>query len=283
MENKICLVTGANAGIGKTTALGLAGKGAQVVMLCRNATKAEAARTAICQRSGSKKVDLVICDLSSQDSVREAAARVIAQYAHVDALINNAGTFVSQFQTSPEGIELQFAVNHIGHFLLTHQLMPALRSAPSARIVNVSSGSHYGGQINFASFTTAPAGGYSSWRAYSQSKLANILFTYEFARRFPSPTLTANVLHPGVVRTEIGQKSGSLLAKVLWTAFKPFMLTARQGAQTSLHVATSPKLAGVSGKYFEKSRETRSVDHAYDSELAGKLWARSEELCEISF
>jgi NAD(P)-dependent dehydrogenase (short-subunit alcohol dehydrogenase family) len=281
MENKIVLVTGANTGIGKMTALALAKQGAHTVLLCRNASKAEAARQEIIKKSGHDRIEVLICDLSSQVSIREAASKFRERHDRLDVLVNNAGVFYPNFEKSPDGFEMQIAVNHLAYFLLTHLLLSPLKAAPNARIVNVSSGSHYKGKIDFDSFNAEPESGYSLFRAYSQSKLANVLFTRELARYLKDTSITTNSLHPGVVRTDIGMKYTSFLMRTVWFVMKPFMLTTKQGAQTSVFLASSAKVANVSGKYFEKMREKRSSELSYDDELAKELWERSLNCCGL--
>lgn len=281
MENKIVLVTGANAGIGKMTTLALAKKGATTVLLCRNAGKAESARREIIQKAGHDRVEVLLCDLASQVAIRKAAAEFRNRFDRLDVLVNNAGVFYPDFVKSPEGYEMQIAVNHLGYFLLTHLLLDHLKAAPSARIVNVSSGSHYKGKIEFDSFTAEPESGYTLFRAYSQSKLANVLFSRELAKRLEGTRITSNSLHPGVVRTDIGMKYTSRFMRTVWLVMKPFMMTTAQGAQTSVFLASSPKVEGVSGKYFEKMREKRPAELSYDDELARKLWEKSREMCGL--
>lgn len=281
MKDKIVLVTGANAGIGKMTALALARQGATTILLCRNPQKAESARQEIIQKSGNDRVEVLLCDLASQASIRKAAIEFQSQHDRLDVLVNNAGVFYPDFEMSPDGYEMQIAVNHLAYFLLTHLLMDQLKAASSARIVNVSSGSHYKGNIDFESFVAEPTEGYSLFRAYSQSKLANVLFTRELARRLQDTDITTNSLHPGVVRTDIGMKYTSLFMRTVWMVMKPFMMSIAQGAKTSVFLASSPKVEGLSGKYFEKMRERRSAQLSYDDDLARELWERSLKMCDL--
>lgn len=281
MKGKTCIVTGGNAGIGYMTALGLAQRGARVILVCRNASKGEAACAAIRKTSDNHDVHLIVCDMGAQADIRACADTFRTQFGQLDVLVNNHGAFYADYVPSPEGIEMQFAVNHLAYFLFTLLLLDLLKAAPSGRIVNVSSASHYQGKIDFDSFTQAPNGRYSGLRAYGQSKLGNVLFTYELARRLKGTNVTANCLHPGVVRTDIGKKHVNFFMKFMWTLMQPFMITPKQGAATSLHLATSQKVATVTGKFFAKSREKKSSDLSYDAALARRLWEASAKLTDM--
>ncbi|HHG86178.1 MAG TPA: SDR family oxidoreductase [Bacteroidetes bacterium] len=282
MEEKISMVTGANAGIGYMTAKGLAEQGYQVVMVCRNEKKGLKAQDEIRKSSGNPKVYLLVCDLASQTAIRTCAAQFREQYGRLDLLVNNAGAFWDTFTKSPDGIEMQFAVNHLGYFLLTLLLLDLLRDNAPSRIVNVSSAGHYKGEIDFESFTQIPKGRYSGFAAYGQSKLANVLFTYELTRRLKGSNIVVNCLHPGVVRTNIGNKKVGRFMRFMWSLMKPFMITATKGAATSLYLATSPDVANITGKFFTDSKMKRSSDLSYDIDLAKKLWEVSAELTGLA-
>ncbi|MEM7105284.1 MAG: SDR family oxidoreductase [Bacteroidota bacterium] len=274
MDQKIVLITGGNAGIGKQTAISLAQKGAIVVIVSRNLQKGEKAVEEIRQKSGSQNVDLLTADLSSLQSVRDLTAAFKNKYQSLDVLVNNAGCILTSHSLTTDGYELQFGVNHLSHFLLTHLLLDYLEAATEGRIVNVSSMAHYTGKLDFDALT-GNQDHYDGMAAYRCSKLCNVLFTREFGRRFPDSQVTANCLHPGVVKTRIGNKS-NLLFSLVWTIMKPFMLTEKRGAKTSIFLASSPKVKGVTGQYFNQhQKEKTPSDLAQDEALAAKLWEYS--------
>lgn len=277
MTGKLCIVTGANAGIGLMTAHALAKMGAHVVMVCRNEAKGKAAQAEIKSETGNEKVDLLRCDFSKQEDIRQCAAQILTAYPQIHVLVNNAGAVFAERQNTPEGIEMTFAVNHLGYFLLTRLLLDRLKASAPARIVNVSSGSHYKGKIDFEDLHFERRK-YHIMRAYEQSKLGNVLFTYELARRLADCGVTANCLHPGVVRTNIGNKSGKWVFAMLWSMLKPFMINSAKGAATSVHVATASELEGVTGKYFDNCKEKRSAEASYNEETAKRLWDESSQL-----
>ncbi|MDX2001945.1 MAG: SDR family oxidoreductase [Chitinophagales bacterium] len=280
MKNKICLITGGNAGIGKATAVGLAKQGAQVVIVSRSEEKAQQAVKDIIAQSNNQQVDYLIADLASQQSIRQLAAEFKSKYSQLHVLVNNAGAFFSEYGLTEDGIERQWAVNHLAPFLLTNLLLDVLKASAPARIVNVSSRAHYRGKIDFEDLNgTKNYDGF--FKAYSQSKLANVLFTAELDRRLKGTGVTANSLHPGVVSTEIAQKNSSGWAYWGWTFLRPFMVSTEQGAATSVFLASSPKVEGVSGKYFEKSKEKKPGKLAQDAALAKRLWEVSAQLTKL--
>lgn len=276
MKDKICLITGANAGIGKTTALGLAKLGARIVIISRNKERGEKALKEIASESGNENIDLFTADLASFASIRKLAKEIRSRYDKLDVLINNAGIFVSELQYTEDKIEMQWGVNHLAPFLLTHLLMDTLKKAGSARIVNVSSRVHLRGTIHFNGLNLTS--NYDGLRAYSQSKLANVLFTYELAARLEGTGVTANCLHPGGVKTHFVDKNASGFYKVGWILLKPFMISPTKGAETSVYLASSEEVKGVTGKYFDKCRPKRSSRRSYDKAVAKRLWEVSEEL-----
>ena len=278
MIGKICVVTGATAGIGKETAVALAAAGARVAIVGRARDKGEHALAEIRQRSGGD-VDLFVADLGSQRAVRALAARLTAALPRVDVLVNNAGLILDQRVLTEDGLETTFAVNHIGYFLLSRLLEPKLCASAPARIVNLASGAHRGATIRFDDLMGARA--YDGWRAYAQSKLANIVFTYELARRLAGTGVTANCLHPGAVATNFAN-AGPALIRLAVRIGRPFMKSPARGAATSIYLASSPEVEGVSGKYFVNRREARSSDESYDPEVAARLWKVSEELTAAS-
>ena len=279
MDGRVCLITGANSGIGKETALGLARMGATIIMVSRNTEKGEAALTEIRHHSGSDRVALLVADLASLDSVRRLAQDFRDQHQELHVLINNAGALNSQRALSVDGYELTFAVNHLAHFLLTTLLLDLLKASSPSRIINVSSGAHTRAEIDFDDLNAEAK--YSGMSAYGQSKLANVMFTYELARRLEGTTVTANALHPGVVKTGFGRNSGGaigLLFKVFQTVASPFLLSASQGAETSMYLASSSEVDSVTGKYFVKKEPVQSSEASEDVAVAQRLWRVSEEL-----
>jgi retinol dehydrogenase-14 len=274
MGEKVCLITGATSGIGKATAMGLANMGASVVMVGRDRGRGEATMAEIKEKSANASVDLMLADVSSQEQIRRLADEFNEAYPRLDVLINNAGVIHSERITTADGIEMTFAVNHLASFLLTNLLLDALRASAPSRIVNVSSGDHSNGTIGFDDLQGEK--GYKAARAYSQSKLANVLFTYELARRLEGSGVTANCLHPGVVGTNLGSGVSGVLGFVV-RALKPLMNSPEKGAETSIYLASSPEVEGLSGRYFVKKAEARSSDVTYDERIARRLWEASEE------
>ena len=275
MKGKTVVVTGSNQGVGKATAIGLAARGARVILVARNAVKGEAARAEV-EAAGSGGAELVVADLSSQSDVRRAAAEIKTRTDRLDVLVNNAGVFVPERRTTVDGLEETFAVNHLGYFLLTRELLELLKTSGPSRIVNVASEAHRGARMHWEDLQLAQTT-YRGFKAYNQSKLANILFTYELARRLEGTKVTANCLHPGVIGSGFGQTYSSALSVLIKIA-RPFMLTPEQGARTSVYLASSPEVAGVSGKYFSKCHPVRSNAVSYDVQSQQKLWALSEEM-----
>jgi retinol dehydrogenase-12 len=262
MRGQVCIITGASSGIGQAAALGLARMGATVVLVCRNRERAEAACSAIRSATGNDTVDFVLADLSSQAEIRQLARDLLARYPQIHVLLNNA------------------AVNHLAYFLLTHLLLERLTFSGSARIVNVASDAHRWGILNFDDLQNTRT--YHALRVYGQSKLCNILFTRELARRVVGTGVTVNCLHPGGVATGLGWHNGwwaVLIAKSL----RPFLRTPEQGADTALYLATSPEVAAVNGKYFSNRREIQPSPAAQDDAAAKWLWRISAELTGVAF
>ncbi|HEY9233285.1 MAG TPA: SDR family oxidoreductase [Blastocatellia bacterium] len=272
MTGKVCLVTGANSGIGRVTALELARLGAQVVIVCRDRARGEAAMAEIKQATGSRNVELMLCDLSSQADIRRFADKFKATHARLDVLVNNAGVYLRKRTTTVDGLEATFAVNHLGYFLLTTLLLDLLKRSAPARVVNVSSGAHASGHINFDDLQGESA--YSGVKAYCHSKLANILFTRELARRLAGTGVTANCLHPGAVATGIFRA----LPKPVEALIKLVTLSPEKGAQTSVYLASSPAVEAVTGKYFVRRVEATPSAEARDDEVARRLWDESARL-----
>ncbi len=282
MSGKTCLVTGANQGIGKETALALARMGATVVMTSRDAAKGDAALADVRSRSGGN-AELMLADFGSFASIRQLAAEFQAKHARLDVLVNNAGAIITTRTRTADGFETTFGVNHLGYFLLTNLLLDTVKASAPARIVNVASRAHLRSQMDFDDLNSE-RGRYSAMTTYARSKLANVLFTYELARRLEGTGVTANCLHPGVVRTGFG-KNNPGTARLLFQAFqvvaRPFILSPEKGAATSIYLASSPGVEGVTGKYFVDCRETPSSPASYDEAAQRRLWEVSEKLCGL--
>lgn len=275
-DQRICLITGATSGIGRVTAEALARRGMRVVLVARSAARADATIAAIRERSGNAAADYLLADLSSQEEVRRVTAEFRARHSRLHVLINNAGAVFTSRQETADGLEMTFALNHLAPFLLTNLLLDTLQACAPARIVTVASAAHYGATIPFDDLQQHH-GRYRPFRVYGQSKLANILFTYELARRLESSGITANTLHPGFVATNFG-KGGGAFWQTVFTGLRPFMIDAEKGAQTSIYLATAPEVAAVSGQYFIKSQPARSSPASYDQRAQRRLWEISERL-----
>ncbi len=273
------MVTGANSGVGKATAIALAAAGARTVITARNEARGRAAREDIRRTTGSDQVDLVVFDLADLASVRAGAAELLDRTERIDVLVNNAGLVLSDRQVTVDGFEATFATNHLGPFLLTRLLTDRLVESAPARVVNVASTAHRGARTGLDFDDLQSTGHYRGMQAYSRSKLANILFTTELARRLDGTGVTANSVHPGTVASGFARDddaSGFLAFGV--KVIKPFILTPAKGARTSVYVATSPDLAGVTGQYFVKCRVRTPSPAARDEAAAILLWSVSEEL-----
>ncbi|HEX6108506.1 MAG TPA: SDR family oxidoreductase, partial [Ktedonobacteraceae bacterium] len=277
MQGKVCIVTGANSGIGKATSLGLAQMGATVVMVCRDRTKGEEAQNEIKTKSGNDAIDLLLAELSSQDSIRQLVENFQQHYTQLHVLINNAGGVNLSRRDTVDGFEMTFAVNYLAPFLLTNLLLDKLKASAPARIVNVSSESHESGYIKMDDLQLEKR--YRLMRAYGQSKLALVLFTYELARRLQGTGVTANCLHPGFVATHIGQNGvGPVGRGIVKLIFSSLGISPEEGAKTSIYLASSPDVEGVTGKYFVKSIPIRSAQISYDESLQQQLWEESAKL-----
>lgn len=278
MNGKICLVTGGTNGIGKATAQALAQMGATVVIVGRNALKTTQLVEEIRAASGNKNVDSLLADLSSQQEVRRLASEFKSKYSQLHVLLNNAGGFFLQRQLSVDGIEMTFALNHLAYFLLTDLLLDTIKASAPARIINVSSDAHTSGKIVFDNLQGerqySPA-------AYGNSKLANILFTMELARRLEGTGVTVNALHPGFVATGFAKNNGRMIAAIV-SLFAPLMARSpAKGAETSIYLASSPSVEDITGKYFYDSHVTPAAPQATDSVVARKLWDLSAEMVHL--
>lgn len=275
-SHDVVIVTGANSGIGKATAHALAATGARVVLACRSVSRGKAAIEEISRATGSRRVELMQLDLSSFESVRSFAHDFRSRYDRLSCLVNNAGVILRERHLSIDGYEMQFAVNHLGHFLLTRELLPLLEASAPSRVVSVSSGAHRIGHIDFDDINLERR--YTIFGAYARSKLANILFTRELARRTAGSGVTANCLHPGGVGTNIGVDRETQAGSRIMRALSVVMATPEKGAETSVYLATTPEVATVTGEYFVKKRPRKPASRALDEELAVRLWEQSERM-----
>ncbi|PKB59279.1 MAG: short-chain dehydrogenase [SAR202 cluster bacterium Casp-Chloro-G2] len=275
MAGKTCLVTGATAGIGRVTALELARMGANVVLTGRDRAKCVATTVYVQEESRNSKIGYLVADLSSQDEVRRLASEFQDSYGRLDVLINNAGAINLSRQTTVDGIEMTFAVNHLSSFLLTDLLLDVLKASSPARVVNVASSAHMKAKIDLSDIHSPKR--YGGFRAYSHSKLCNVLFTYELARRLEGTGVTANTLHPGLVATNFLANNG-VLGRVLNFLLGFKGIDVNDGAATQVYVASSPEMEGVSGKYLVKKRQAASSKRSYDETQAAALWDLSARL-----
>lgn len=280
VRGKVCLVTGATSGIGEVTARELAQQGATVVVVGRNRQKAEKTVDETKSRTGNQNVGYLLADLSSQREIRTLATEFKARHDRLDVLVNNAGAVFSEYGETEDGIERTFAVNHLNYFLLTNLLLNELKAAAPSRIVNVSSGAHQGAELDFDDLGTRQ--NYGFMRAYGRSKLANVMFTYELARRLEESGVTANALHPGAVATNFGSNNTVWYARPMLALFRLFATTPEKGAETSVYLASSPEVEGVTGQYFANKKPVSSSKASYDEEAAKRLWRVSGELTGLS-
>lgn len=279
MKGKVILITGATNGIGLEAARALGRSGARLVIVGRSADKTNATADLIRRDTGADVTPL-IADLSQQADIRALAADFKSRFDRLDVLINNAGAYFNSKQMTADGFEMTFALNHLSYFLLTHLLLDVIKDSAPARIINVSSNAHKFGGIDFDNLQAEKR--FGGMIAYGQSKLENILFTYELARRLEGTGVTVNALHPGVVRTGFGKNNGALMT-VAMNIFQGITgISAEQGADTIVYLASSPEVAEVSGKYFYKRRAIKSSAVSYDTDAAARLWAISEALTGIN-
>jgi retinol dehydrogenase 14 len=279
MTGKNVLVTGGTGGIGKATAVGLAALGARVGITGRDCVRAESAAADIRAASGNPAVDVFTADMSSQTQVRRLAGEVLDAYPRLDVLVNNVGGFWAHRHVTADGLEHTFALNHLAPFLLTHLLLDRLKASAPARVVTVSSGAHATGRIDFDDLQGSAM--YSGQRAYNASKLANVMFTYELARRLDGTGVTATVLHPGVVNTNFGAEDQAGI-KVILPLVRPFLKTPAAGAATTIYLASSAKVEGVTGQYFANRKPKTSNKASYDTAAVARLWQVSADLVGLT-
>lgn len=278
LRGKTVVITGANQGIGKAAAMALGRRGARLLLVCRSPDKSRDAVQEL-RDAGVAEVELVLADVSSLSELARVGKALHEMTDRVDVLLNNAGMLVTSRRASADGYELTFATNHLAYFVLTHHLRDLLAKAPAARVVNVASDGHYFGRVDFDNLQRA-RGFYNPWLVYCDSKLMNVLFTLELARRLEGTGITANVLHPGVVGSNFGKTDGGLTARFVALG-RPFMLSPEEGAATSVYLSADPAVEGVSGKYFAKCRPKTPARAARNAELARTLWEVSEELAGL--
>lgn len=275
MTGKTVLITGATNGIGKEAARGLAKLGAHVVIVGRNAKKCAETVAELQGSTGNQAIEALTADLSAMAEVRRLADEVKARYPRLDVLINNAGAYFDKRLTSADGYEMTFALNHLSYFYLTTLLLDLIKASAPARIVNVSSDAHRFARLNLVNPHKPPV--YSGFRIYGESKLANVVFTYELARRLEGTGVTVNAMHPGFVRTGFGKNNAGVISKI-FSLMQRFALTPEQGADTIIYLASSPEVEGVSGKYFVKRKAVPTSPVSYDQKTWEALWTLSERL-----
>ncbi|MHA1994409.1 MAG: SDR family oxidoreductase [Candidatus Hodarchaeales archaeon] len=284
MKGKICMITGANSGIGKITALELGKLGSHIIMVCRDQEKGRIAQKELMEETGNPDIDLYLADLASQSSIKSFVRKFQEKFNELHILINNAGTITKKWIATEDGIERTFAVNHLAPFLLTNLLLDLLMKGAPSRIITVSSGMHYSKPINFIDIQSKRR--YKNMKAYSISKLANILFTYELHNRLQTSGklgITANVVHPGFTRTSFGKEGLSLLQRIGLMAIHPIMaVSPKIGAETSIYLASSPEIRNTSGKYFVKKEIVKSTQISYDRESQKQLWNVSEKMTGLT-
>ena len=277
MNGKICMITGANSGIGKATAIDLAKLNATVIMVCRNNERGEEAQKEIIEQTGNKSVDLLICDLSSQDAIHKVVSEFKNKYQNLHVLINNAGVMLKTRKLSVDGFEMNFAVHLLAPFLLINSLLDILKNSAPSRIINVGSAAHKRAKMDFDDLQSENKK-YRLFTVYGRSKLAEILFTYELSRKLEGTGVTANAVHPGVVNTNLGRDQSKFSQ---WFARK-FFKSPEEGAETSIYLATSPEVEGITGKYFINKEQRQSSEESYNEEYAKRLWKISEEMTGLN-
>ncbi len=277
MKGKICMITGANSGIGKATAKALAEMDATVVMVCRDRKRGEIAQEEIIKETGYTNVDLLLCDLSSIEDIRKLVSKFMNKYQNLHVLINNAGIMLKRRLLSVDGFEMNFAVHHLAPFLLTNLLLDVLKNSAPSRIVNVSSAGHRMAKIDIDDLQSENKK-YRLFRVYGVSKLALMLFTYELSRRLEGTNVIVNALHPGVVNTNLSREHSAFSRGFA----KLFFKKPQKGAETSIYLASSPDVEGITGKYWVKKQQKNSSEESYNEEYAKRLWEISAEMTRFN-
>lgn len=277
---KTALITGANTGMGYATTVALAKQNMRVVMLCRSRERGEEARKKAVSESGSQTIALHIVDLSSFKSIQEAAEQLKVLYPVIDIMINNAGVVTTKKEYTKDGFEKMMGVNYLGHFLLTNLLLPNMEAADAGRIVVVSSGAYKFSPLYLDDFNSDQR--FSIWKNYGRSKLANLLFARELARRLSRTNVTVNALHPGAVATSLGVNRDTGFGKSITALLKPFFRSAEKGAETAVYLATSEEVKDITGEYFYNKKIKATKGEANNLELAEQLWQKSEVYTELA-
>jgi len=275
MEGKLCLITGATDGIGKETAKSLAGFNARLILVGRDQSKGESVRNELMVQTGNDQIDIMTADLSNMNAIQKLSEEIHKKYNKLNVLINNVGAFFSKREITDEGFEKTFALNHLGYFLLTKLLLDLIKKSTDSRIVNVSSQAHAGSTINFDDLQGEKD--FSGWNAYKQSKLMNIMFTYKLAELLQDTPITINTLHPGFVRSRFGENNDGMVGIGLKLAKKIGAISIKQGAKTSVFLASSSTVKGVSGKYFVKCKSEKSSTSSYNTSDIDRLWKTTEQ------
>lgn len=276
LSERVCMVTGGTSGIGEVTAHRLAEMGATVILVGRDPARCEASVARIKAATSNDRVESFRADLSSKEAIRQLAAQVKQRYDRLDVLVNNAGALFQERRESVDGLEMTFALNHMGYFHLTSQVLDLLRESPSARVVNLSSAAHWGGWLQLDDLQATRW--YLGWKAYSDSKLANLYFTYELARRLDGSRITVNAVHPGVINSSFASAYGGIGGRFT-PLLRPFMKSSEEGAAGPIRLASDPALAGVTGRYYHGVRERSSARRSHNREIARRLWEISAALC----
>ncbi|HEX5132731.1 MAG TPA: SDR family oxidoreductase [Candidatus Krumholzibacteria bacterium] len=275
MRDQVVIVTGASSGIGKASASGIAALGAHVVLVSRTESRGRRALDDIARAVPAASLDLLVADLSTIDAITALAHEFKRKYSRLDVLFNNAGLITNRRRVTPDGLELQFMVNYLAYYLLTGMLLDTLHASRPARIINMTSSSHSSGVINFDDLQLERH--YRGWQAYANTKLMSMVYTYELARRLEGSGITANCLHPGVIRTGLMRNFSSVL-HVAWTALGRFFKQPDDGAATPVYLASSPEVEGVTGTYFRYCRPFGTTEASHDPDVQRRLWEASERL-----
>jgi len=279
MKNKVAVVTGANSGLGFETAKALAAQGAQVVLLSRSADKGQEALDKIFAATQNDQLELLTVDLSSQASIRETGQKILAKHPVIDTLVNNAGTWISEFSLTEDGVETMFAVNHLAYVLMSHVLYPAIRKAEDGRIVCVASDSHFQFKVNYEDLNLTHK--YHGLRAYAQSKGANVMFVSELDKRKPDDNVSSYAIQPGLVKTDIGVKRTNWLHALAWKIRRSGGVSPAEGARCQVFCASAAEAKGQSGLYWDKCKPKPSAKYTYIEADRAQLWDKCLELCKI--